>query len=171
MGLSQPGVPRSQEATVGENLAFQKREWVFQRLGWVALLLLIVASGVGLLGPGMASRSTSTEPSSGLQIEHYRLVHRQAPVDITARLEQSNAEEQSIWIGAGLLERMTIESMVPEPIRVEADSEGSRFVIATTPGAPASFRLSVRYERCGTAKGRIGRNAAESLDLETFVYP
>lgn len=35
-----------------ENLAFQERQWVVQRVAWVVVLALLVAGLLGLLGPG-----------------------------------------------------------------------------------------------------------------------
>ena len=166
--------PRPRHAappTVDEDLRFQAREWRFQRAGWVLLAVLVAAAAAGLLGPGWASRSVADEPASRLRIEHERFARRLSPVQLYVRLPPETAPgEQRIWVGAGLLEALRLEGVVPAPARVEPGAEGSSFVFAAAGGA-AEVRFELEYERSGLVRGRVGRSPTESVELAAFVYP
>lgn len=46
---------QNHQLEVGEDVKFQNRWWVFERIAWVFMALLLLAALLGLLGPGLLS--------------------------------------------------------------------------------------------------------------------
>jgi hypothetical protein len=62
--------------------ASYRKEWMFQRLGWAALGLFLLAAALGLLGPGGLSRAQAGGPA--LQVSYDRFGRREADLQFTA---------------------------------------------------------------------------------------
>lgn len=50
---------------VAEDVKFTKKSWAAERVGWVGLVLVIVAGVLGLLGPGLFSQSEAGKGGAG----------------------------------------------------------------------------------------------------------
>lgn len=60
---------------VSQDLNFQRREWVVQRVGWVVMAVLLVAALLGLFGPGPLSKSIAGSASGPVRAEYYLAVN------------------------------------------------------------------------------------------------
>ena len=57
---------------ISQDLTFQRRSWIVQRVGWVMLALLILAALGGLFGPGPLSRARAGPHDGPLWVEYQR---------------------------------------------------------------------------------------------------
>ena len=55
-------IVRIGDLEVDEDLPFQRRAWVAQRIGWVLMALFVLAAAVGLLGAGPLSHARIDVP-------------------------------------------------------------------------------------------------------------
>jgi hypothetical protein len=67
---STPLPSRSSQLQIDEDLAFQRREWKIQRVGWGAMALVIIAALLGVFGTGPLSNATLER--EGLRLEYER---------------------------------------------------------------------------------------------------
>src|SRR5919106_6001727 len=70
---------------IDQDLAYQQREWLVERVGWIVMLLLIVAAAAGIFGNGVLSRA-SVSDGKQLRIEYERFAHYLTPTSLKVHM-------------------------------------------------------------------------------------
>ncbi|WP_051303831.1 hypothetical protein [Calidithermus chliarophilus] len=159
-----------------ENLAFQERQWVVQRVAWVVVLALLVAGLLGLLGPGPLSQVRAGDTPLGPALEFDRFLRRDSPTALTVRSAQAfpgedGSSEHRVTLPREYLQAFEVRQVTPEPDRVEQAPEGMRYVFKKAPDAPPlEARFHLEPQRLGRVGGRVGLGE-ERLDVWQWVYP
>ncbi len=66
------GVPRHGDLEIPEDLPFQRREWVAERIAWTVMALVVGAAVLGLFGSGWLSRSIAGDQGAPVWLEYER---------------------------------------------------------------------------------------------------
>jgi hypothetical protein len=162
------GVQRVGDLELGQDLDYQRREWAFERAGWVVMALIVVAALLGLFGDGPLSRTTTgNEP---LRLEYNRFVHRNAPERLRVSVAAAG-DEVRLWVSRGYLEQVELREVSPRPDRVEPAGDRDEFVFRVArPGRPFTVIFRVEPEALGSVAGRVGVGD-DAVDFRQFVYP
>jgi hypothetical protein len=127
-------------------LGFQQRLWRMERIGWVAMALLVTAALAGLTGAGgPLSRGRAAAPDGSLALDWPRLQRDGAAAEFLLVLPPGGAES-ALRLGAGFLAAWRVEEIQPPPREVEAAPDGTRLTFRRTPGVPLRIRLRTRAE-------------------------
>jgi hypothetical protein len=157
---------------VGQDLAFQQREWKVQRAAWVVALLVLVAGFAGLLGGGPLSQ---TEASSGpLALEYDRFARKRAPTELRARLEPevTSEGEFSLWLSETYLDKVDVNRVLPEPIEMAAASDRVVFrFLAANPGEPAEITFALEPSEPGLVHGNVGLVNGQDVGFDQVIFP
>jgi hypothetical protein len=157
---------------VGQDLAFQQREWKVQRAAWVVALLILVAGFAGLLGGGPLSQ---TEASSGpLALEYDRFARQRSPAALTIRVDPGVAVdgEIPIWLDRAFLEKVDVEHIMPEPTTMEVGSDRVIYRFAVeTPEQPAEITFAIQPHEPGVARGWLGLVDGADIAFDQVIYP
>ncbi|HEY8520669.1 MAG TPA: hypothetical protein VIN61_11360 [Gammaproteobacteria bacterium] len=158
---------------VNENLALQRRTWVFERAGWVLLAALIAAAALGVFGGGWLAHRRAASPDGSLVVEYERFTRVRSPERLRVRLADVHAADERLRLvmDAAYLERVNVKSATPEPERVELGAGRVTYVFAVDGSSgPAAVTFEVEGERAGTAHGKIALGDAEAR-FEQFFFP
>lgn len=154
------------------DLAFQRREWMVQRVAWVAMTLILLAALAGLLGSGPLS-STTTE-AGPLAVEYNRFERRHAPTGLVIRVAPgaSSGDRVEVWLPVAFVESLDIESVMPEPAEVRSD--GDRIVYAFAigdPSRPFDATFALEHNNTGSVAGAVGLVDGPEIAFRQIVYP
>jgi hypothetical protein len=155
---------------IAQDIAFQRRSWLVERIGWAAMVLVIAASLAGVLGPGLLGERTLGS-SDGLHIRYDRFVRYEAPASIHLELSADTQGAARFWIGGAWLGRVHLENVNPEPEHVVVRSDGVHYTIAAEPNQHVRVTLHFEADAVGSLKGLIGQSNGPALPLEQFAYP
>ena len=61
----------SRQYPVQEDMAFQRRMWIVQRIGWALLGVISLAALCGLFGNGVLSKRTATGAEMSIEYERF----------------------------------------------------------------------------------------------------
>lgn len=154
------------------DLRFQEREWLVQRAGWLAMLAIIVAALLGLLGAGPLSSTTAE--TGPLQVQYSRFERRHAPAELEVSIAGIPADQDQVdlWLASDYLEHIEITSFIPEPESVieAGDRVVYRFNITNQAGL-SLIRIALEPDDPGPSTGRIGVVGGPELEIWQFVYP
>lgn len=159
---------------INEDIPFQRRFWIVERVGWVIMAIVVAAGALGLFSSGPLSRRQVGDPAGLLTVEHQRFARLQAPVEIRLTLSPAAtaAGTVSLRLERDLVDALEIERMRPQPLRMWADGGGLRLDVAVAePGRPAEIRVYTKPGRVGTLDGGIGLAGREAARFSQFVYP
>jgi hypothetical protein len=151
---------------IDEDLNFQRREWKIQRLGWVAMALVILAALLGVFGTGPLSSATIER--DGLRLEHERFCRLQRNTELRFTIG-GTGDPVLLLIGREYLDWVMIERITPEPGKAEAVSDGVIFHFALQ--GPAAITFHVRPEKFGLVSGKARLGQAEPITFTQFIYP
>lgn len=159
---------------ISQNLPFQRREWLVQRIGWVVIAVLLVAAMLGFFGPGPLSKTTASGGAGALSIEYYRFWRMASPMPLRIRIQPiaNGQEEISMWISREYLEAMRVESVTPEPERVEAATDHFVYVFKLKDASSAAtVMFDLEPARMGKVSGEIKVNHSAATNIGHFIYP
>jgi len=156
---------------IDEDLAFQEREWRFERIGWIAMFLVIILALAGLFGTGPLSASSAG--NDGLTVDYQRFVRHQGQTEITVTIDARHAVDGQVelTITGEYHDSLAIESVSPEPVEVRGDGNDVVYVFALAEGAGSidvSFGATPR--QIGPLPGEVAAGDA-TVTFFQFAYP
>jgi len=157
---------RSSQFQIDEDLKFQRREWKIQRVGWLAMALVIIAALLGVFGTGPLS--SATIEGEGLRLEHERLCRLQRGTQLRFTIGETG-DPVRLLIGGEYLDSVMIDRITPEPAKAEAVSDGVVFQFAVQGPAAVTFHLTPKKFGSVSGKARLGQ--AAPISFTQFIYP
>ena len=161
---------------VATDEAFQRRSWRVQRVGWVGMLLVLVAAAAGVLGSGPVSRTSTTVPGA-LRVEHGRFARVETPETLRVILDPAATAGDRVLLGLDrqYVDASRIEAVTPPPraVRAAGDELIYEFAVAR-PGGPITIAFLLQHERFGRLRGRVVLHEAAgpaTAAFSTLVYP
>ncbi len=167
-------MPRTDDLDVAQDLVFQQRSWVFQKVGWAVMGLLALAGLAGVFGGGPWSVAHVSSEDSSLRVEYGRFVRHSAPARLEIRLRGDAVQEQQVrlWISRDYLSGMHVENIVPEPTSVEAAEERVYYTFELSQqGEPAAITFDIQPDEIGREVGQVGIEDGASVEFTAIVYP
>lgn len=148
--------------------AHQHATWRFERMGWAAMLLVLIAAFAGLWGDGPLGRGQAGAPETA-SLEYDRLVRHQAPTALRFRVAEAG-DAVTLWIDRAYIDAFEIQRIVPEPESIEVTSDRLIYRFAARPGA-AMVTFQVEASHFGPLAGAFGLEGGPAYRFDTFIYP
>ena len=157
---------------VNQDLAFQQRDWKVQRIGWIAMLLMILAALTGAFGHGPLGRAEAGRVG-GLRVQYERLTRHGSSSYLRIHLPAIQGPgEARVWLDRRYADGVRIESIVPEPESVELTPERVMYTFRLGPGAQAArITFDVTPMAMWSKTATLGLEGGEMLTFSQFVYP
>ena len=123
-------IPLHGDLQIDQDLAFSRREWRAQHIGWLLMVLFIIAASLGVFGRGPLSKAHVRTPDGRLGVEYQRVAHHQGPDLLRVEVQPDAIREDTvrIWFDRVYMEDRLVESVSPVPDRTVTD--GDRIVYA-----------------------------------------
>ena len=149
-------------------LAFHRREWRIQRIGWVLVALFLALAAGGLFGNGPLSRAHA-DGATG-RIEYQRFVRYGLSTDLVVTPAGSAQGVNRVEISAAYLEAFRIEEITPEPAAVRMIGASLVYEFASAaPGASISFHI--RPQRLWRHSAAVRIDGGAPLAMSQLTYP
>ncbi|MDP9369934.1 MAG: hypothetical protein M3Q03_16960 [Chloroflexota bacterium] len=159
----------------GEAITYQRREWTAQRVGWTVMTLVVLAAVLGVLGnsgPVASARVTASDGS--VQLTYTRLEHHHGPAELTVEVAPAFAGEGEVrlWLDSAYVQGLGLETIVPEPDRVEVALDRMVYVFTVAePTGPLVIDFSHEHDGFWLQHGRLGIVDAQPVEFRQFVFP
>ena len=154
--------------------AFQRRSAQWQRAGWIAMGLFVVAGAVGLLGHGPLSRTTAHDEASALHVEYARLtrVGSLAAMLVQGPTRVSGSARIQLQISSDSLDRNLIRSIMPTPVAVFKTQDRYVFEFISIPSSSSTVvRFELQTLRPGPNTFDVSFGSNGGLRLRQWVLP
>ena len=153
---------------VNQDLDFQRAEWRFQRVAWMVIALIAIASILGAFGRGPIANATATTAAGDLTVEYERIARHTAITRFDLHFARAQGEV-GVSIPSSYLKGAELRSIVPEPTKTESGAGSSTFYFDLRPGAVVSFIFEP--DALGSHRLDLGLNGRTALRLKQFVLP
>jgi hypothetical protein len=160
-------VSRKRTLEIDEDITFQRKEWLAQRVGVGVLFAFVLAALLGLTGMGgPLSHGVAGDSGAPVQVEYDRIVRRGSTATIKVHLRDISGEPR-VWIADEYVQQVRIESIEPEPQLVSIEAGRRVYAIRTT-SSPATITLEVHHRTFGKLNGEIGLIDGPSCRFSQF---
>ncbi len=154
-------------------MAFQRRNWMVERIGWAAMALILAAAALGVFAVGPLSWTTVKDPEEILSVEYERMQRQSAPATVKVKVAPQGVTADGIVldIDEEFASAFKITEIWPQPVQSTAIPGGMRLRFDAAPGAPATIHFHVSPEEIGFIQPRLGLSGRDRIALPTFTYP
>ena len=147
---------KNRSIELDEDLQFQRKEWLFQRIGVVFMGVFVIAALLGVTGMGgPLSRASAGERGGPLHVEYDRFVRRGAKATIKLHFRSDPPGFIQFWVSEPYLEDVVVDSVAPLPQTVSV--EESRHVYTIRAGSPdVTVTIEMEHVTFGRLVGEVG---------------
>ncbi len=157
-----------------ELLAFQEKTSRIQTVAQWGVALVVLSGIAGVFGGGGLSQASQSDPSGSLQVEFARFTRAEYPSELKLSFFELAPESGyvALWIGTEWLESLAVESIQPEPERIEIDDHRLIYYFSKSEMATSgSVVFRIRHQGFGRVSGVAGVVDGPSLAFDQFAYP
>ena len=139
-----------------DDIDFQKREWLAQRIGIALLALFVIAAALGFTGiGGPMSHAEAGERGGAIHVEYDRFVRRGAKASMKLNFHSDPPGFIQFWVSAPYLETIVVDGVEPIPQTVTVETE--RHVYTIRAGSPdVTVTVEVEHQTFGRLEGEVG---------------
>ena len=164
----------SRSIEVDEDMAWQRRTWTIQRLGWFAMGALVLTALTGVFGYGPVSWQQATDPAGLLQVEYERFQRQGSEFTLRVNIAPQAMTEDAIplRVSGTFLDAVEVKGIVPEPREARSLGSDVEYVFPVVqPGQPTTIRFALKLREVGSHGAEIGLGQREPARFTQFVYP
>jgi len=162
---------------VHEDLKFQRRSWLVQRVGWIVMALVLLAALVGLFGGAglLGGEAKAGSEDAMVSVSYERFLRFMKPTTLQIQLSQEAGKEGnvSVWLDREYLDGLQVQQITPQPDAARTGPERLTYVFEVDHlNGPATITFDLLPEQeIGALRGRVGIGAGEQVSFGQFVYP
>lgn len=156
---------------IHEDMRFQRRSWVAERIGWIAMALVIVAALTGLFFHGPASHTMAKSADNSLAIEYERFAHKTAVTHFVIRISPPVGDQVLVRLGPAFASTHDIDSLEPRPLRSSGGSYGVEYVFARSAAGDLTAYLGARPKRFGVMPLHVEVEGRGAVNITQIIYP
>jgi len=157
---------------IEDDMAFQRRSWLVERVSWIVLALIGIAAVLGLLSHGPLSRTTVASSDGKLSVTYERMERREASSRFLVQVAGAEKDgEVTVRFGPAFLDSYEMRAMTPRPTRASGSAEGFEGVFAASPTGEARIHVTGRATRFGLAEFPVEVPGRGSVRVRQFVFP
>jgi len=161
----------SRRHPVEEDMRMQQRVWRFERVGWYALVLVVLAGLAGVFGNGPLSDAQVTSEDGRVQVEYQRLSRSGTTDNLRITVRGTAGKPVMLLLGGSLLREASIETLQPEPQVSQSHGRSLLLQLGTSKKGIATLYLTLRSEYVGTLEGVVRAGPNSVVHFSTFLYP
>ena len=159
----------SRHHPVQENMPFQQRSWIVERLGWFVLTAIALVGLSGVFGDGPASWAHARGGAMSVTYERFQRATRTA--SFTFDLAPASGSERTLHLGTPFQRDFEFTSIQPPPLRSQADQDGIDLTFAAQPGASARVVIWAHARSYGLSRIAANADGGPSAAFWVFAYP
>jgi hypothetical protein len=165
-------LPRHGDLEISQDIAYTRKVWRFERIGWGLLALLIIAALAGLFGNGPLSSAQAHSPG-GWWLEYERFGRRMSPLTLTLHFPADKlAEQVRVQVDRQYLASCEIQQITPQPAETHLE-QGS--LVYFFPAAASEDWVEITFylqpQRFGMLSGQVAVDEHSPVAFGQFIYP
>jgi hypothetical protein len=154
-------------------VAFHRKQFFAERLGWGAMAMLLVWAMLGGFGDGgISSREVASDEGTCV-VQYEGFCRRDAPTMMHLNLLHGTTGQSTyLHISREFLDAVRIERVTPEYRNMSAGEEGAVLQFDIKPGA-SDYSITMEYkpQHAGILHGMIRRDDEAGLPIDQIIYP
>ena len=171
---SSPKPQTTRSIQVDEDMVWQRRTWVVQRLGWCAMGVLVLTALTGVFGYGSLSWQQASDPAGLVRVEYERFQRQGSEFSLRVDIATQATTEDAVplRVSGTFLDAVEVKGIVPEPREARSHGGDVEYIFPMAQsGQPATIRFALKLRKVGCHSAEIGLGGREPARFTQFVYP
>lgn len=150
----------------------QRREWEFERAGWIGIGLVILLGLAGFFGDGALAHALATSADGRDTLRYDRIVRLGATHRLALVLSPRGMDSMTIVsLDRAMLDVADVQRVTPEPAETRASGDAVQYLLRrSTRGRSMKVDFLVMPESPGIRHATVGIPGG-SLTIRQFVLP
>ena len=157
-------------APIAEDMRFQRRSWLIERVCWTLWLVVVVATLTGLFSHGPLSGSVAAA-ANGLSVGYERFQRETRLEHFTVTVPAPNGNEVAVRLNRAFGEAYNIETVEPQPIRASAGRDTIELAFAPASGQGLVAWIGARPRRWGLFELAVAVAGEAPATFRVLIYP
>jgi hypothetical protein len=160
------------EIAVGEDIRFQRRWWVFERVIWTVFVLVIICDAAGLFGHGWLSKAKASVPDGSVTVEYERVERSSTPSSMFLHLGTGAMHDGQVrvFISDSIVKDLGAIRIAPQPAVSAVGHGGITYTFPTT-ASPAEIEIQLQPNAPGKETFRIQVEGKPAIIRSVLVLP
>jgi len=160
------------EVAVGEDLAFQRAWWRFERGVWVFFVLVIALDLIGALGRGPLANARLRAPDGTLDVRYERIERTGTPSMMTIEIGPAamRGGAAQLFVSDKLVGALGAQRIIPQPASTVIGHGGLTYTFPAS-APPASVRIELQPAGAGVYPFYLAVPGGATLSSKIFVLP
>ena len=166
-------VPKVDNAiAVGEDLAFQRRWWRFERALWVFFAFLIFCDLIGLFGRGYMANAERHAKDQSVYMTYERIERSGTPSTMTFHFgpEALRNGQVRLFVSQSVVKSLGAQRISPEPASSVIGNGGVTYTFPATDES-GIVEISLKPTFSGVHHFSVGVPGSEYLNASVLVFP
>lgn len=148
---------------------FQRRESIAEKIGWLLMGCLAIASLIGLFGEGPQSEKSLSK--NGVSITYNHFVRNRAETSLEIVYHQSQSSRLTVAFNNDYLFNLELKSILPKPEIIAADHQ-TIFVFPTdSRSGEKRIRFFFEPQSFGRYTANISVKEDTTFSFDQIIYP
>ena len=157
-----------------EDEAFQRRQYIVQRIGWLLMLAVVIAALVGVFGRGPVSRKFVRSSDQSLSVQYERFARSQAQTELKLTVSKNSLTGRTLRLRLDrqYMSKFEVVEISPEPEQTDLSSDAMTLVYQVPKrDGPLLVKLILEPTEFGSVEGTAGVEGKDPVLFKQFVYP
>ena len=159
---------------ITEDAALERRTWAVQRIGWVAMLVFLVAALMGVFGSGLLSDGQKGKPGDPFSIEYQRFGRMRVEDYLRVYVAGSfvHDDKVQVWLNRDYLHNRIVQQTVPEAESTDVTTDRVTYTFDVSDTAhPVEITFVISPDEIGARTGQVGIEDGPDYRFDQFIYP
>ena len=162
----------SREFPIKENMIWQLREALIQRMGKYVLILIVIMGACGLFSKGFLSNESAISQDGSLEVRYERFGRVQSNMNMSILIPAYDGEHFTVTIGNGALDKLEIQTLQPQPIEAVAHVNDLQLTyLARDAKAGHTIWIGMQPQEMGSIPMSIGFQNGPPVRFSIWIYP
>jgi len=159
------------ELAVGEDLAFQRKWWRFERALWVLFVMIIALDCMGAFGRGPLAKSQIESADRAIEADYERIERTGTPSMMTVKVnEAAKVDQIELFVSDSAVSGLGLQRVIPAPETTKIGSGG--FTYRFPRGSlPAVVRFEFQPVGAGFYHIAVGKPGEALMHMTVAVVP
>lgn len=156
-----------------EDIGFQRKEWLVQRVAWVLLALVAVGALAGVLGAGPVSETTAESEDGTVEVTYDQFIRNLGTTIMTISLGQEtvNNGKAQLFISHELAESWRLNNVSPAPSTESSSDDWLIYEFDVLGETPPTVKFVYMGDRLGVHHGPVRAGDGASVNIWQLIYP
>lgn len=156
-----------------DDIGFQRKEWVGERIGWAFMGMVLLAAALGLFSVGPLSRTTASASDASVVVEYDRFARHVGTATMTVTVDPSAVQNKKVtlFISRELSSGWRVQNVTPQPGTESSSRSGLIYEFDVLGKTPPVVEILYRGGGLGMREGTIRAGDDEGVSLWQLTYP